>query len=113
MVIFSFSSFRKTSTFVGRGLFFKKDFNSSSILWILLPFKLKFFSLAILVFTKSICLFSISILYLVILWAIFRDLAKASDPIKYKESTDWFYETYEKEEEGKNKNAWKGEYTKN
>ncbi len=40
---------------------------------------------------------SISILYLVILWAIFRDLAKASDPIKYKESTDWFYEEYEKD----------------
>lgn len=36
-----------------------------------------------------------SILYLSILFAINRDLSKADNPIKYKESTDWFYETYE------------------
>lgn len=36
-----------------------------------------------------------SILYLIILFAINRDLSKADNPIKYKESTDWFYETYE------------------
>jgi hypothetical protein len=36
-----------------------------------------------------------SILYLIILFAINRDLAKADNPSKYKESTDWFYENYE------------------
>lgn len=35
------------------------------------------------------------ILYLIILFAINRDLSKADNPIKYKESTDWFYEKYE------------------
>lgn len=43
-----------------------------------------------------------SILYLIILFAINRDLSKADNPEKYKESTDWFYEKYEnKEDEGK------------
>lgn len=37
-----------------------------------------------------------SIMYLIILFAINRDLSKANNPIKYKESTDWFYETNEK-----------------
>lgn len=37
----------------------------------------------------------LSILYLSIMFAINNDLSKADDPIKYKESTDWFYETYE------------------
>ena len=36
--------------------------------------------------------------YLFLLFAINKDLAKADNPIKYKESTDWFYETYKKEE---------------
>ena len=34
------------------------------------------------------------ILYLIILFAINRDLSKADNPVKYKESTDWFYETH-------------------
>lgn len=37
----------------------------------------------------------LSILYLSIMFAINNDLSKADNPIKYKESTDWFYETYE------------------
>lgn len=40
-----------------------------------------------------------------ILFAINRDLSKADNPIKYKESTDWFYETYEENEKGGNKNV--------
>jgi hypothetical protein len=44
----------------------------------------------------------ISILYIITLFAINRDLAKADNPVKYKESTDWFYENYEnKDEESK------------
>lgn len=46
-----------------------------------------------------------SILYLIILFAINRDLSKADNPIKYKESTDWFYEKYEEKENGGNKNV--------
>lgn len=46
-----------------------------------------------------------SILYLIILFAINRDLSKADNPIKYKESTDWFYETYEENEKGGNRNV--------
>ena len=38
------------------------------------------------------------ILYLIILFAINKDLSKADNPEKYKESTDWFYERYESEE---------------
>lgn len=34
----------------------------------------------------------LSILYINLLFLITRDLAKAENPIKYKESTDWFYE---------------------
>lgn len=41
----------------------------------------------------------LSILYLMILFAINKDLSKADNPIKYKESTDWFYEQHEKKEE--------------
>lgn len=43
------------------------------------------------------------ILYLGILFAINRDLSKADNPIKYKESTDWFYEKYEGDEKEENK----------
>lgn len=46
-----------------------------------------------------------SILYLVILFAINRDLSKADNPIKYKESTDWFYEKYEEKDNGGNKDV--------
>lgn len=38
------------------------------------------------------------ILYLSILFAINKDLSKADNPEKYKESTDWFYERYESDE---------------
>lgn len=38
------------------------------------------------------------ILYLIILFAINKDLSKADNPEKYKESTDWFYEKYENDE---------------
>ncbi len=38
----------------------------------------------------------LSILYLLFLFVIDRDIAKADNPMKYKESTDWFYEKYEK-----------------
>ena len=48
----------------------------------------------------------LSILYILVLFAINRDLAKADNPIKYKESTDWFYEKYE-EKDGENKNVWR------
>ena len=40
----------------------------------------------------------LSIVYMTILLAINRDLAKADNPVKYKESTDWFYEKYEGKE---------------
>ena len=40
----------------------------------------------------------LSIVYMIILFAINRDLAKADNPVKYKESTDWFYEKYEGKE---------------
>lgn len=46
-----------------------------------------------------------SILYLIILFTINMDLSKADNPIKYKESTDWFYEKYEEKENGGNKNV--------
>ena len=36
-----------------------------------------------------------SIIYVGSLFAILKDLAKANNPIKYKESTDWFYENFE------------------
>ena len=35
------------------------------------------------------------ILYVMTLFVVNRKLAKADNPIKYKESTDWFYEQYE------------------
>ena len=35
--------------------------------------------------------------YMVILFLINKDLSKADNPEKYKESTDWFYEKYEDE----------------
>ena len=38
------------------------------------------------------------ILYLIILFAINKDLSKADNPEKHKESTDWFYERYESDE---------------
>ena len=40
----------------------------------------------------------LSILYLFFLFVIERDIAKADNPVKYKESTDWFYEKYEENE---------------
>ena len=40
----------------------------------------------------------LSILYILILFAINKDLAKADNPFKYKESTDWFYENFENKE---------------
>lgn len=47
-----------------------------------------------------------SILYLMILFAINKDLSKADNPDKYKESTDWFYERLdEKDDVGENKNV--------
>ena len=39
------------------------------------------------------------------LFAINRNLAKADNQIKYKESTDWFYEKYEEDKKGENKNV--------
>ena len=45
-----------------------------------------------------------SILYMIILFKINRILAKADNPDKYKENTDWFYEKYEGKENGENKN---------
>lgn len=46
-----------------------------------------------------------TILDLLILFAINKDLRKADNPEKYKESTDWFYERLdEKDNEGENKN---------
>lgn len=47
----------------------------------------------------------LSILYLILLFAINRDLAKADNPVKYKENTDWFYERYEEKDKGENKNV--------
>lgn len=42
----------------------------------------------------------LSLLYIVALFAINKDLSKADNPIKYKESTDWFYEKYEEKDNG-------------
>ena len=40
------------------------------------------------------------------LFVINKDLRKADNPEKYKESTDWFYERLdEKDNEGENKNV--------
>lgn len=47
----------------------------------------------------------VTILYLSTLFAINRDLSKADNPERYKESTDWFYEKYEEKEDGENKNV--------
>ena len=42
------------------------------------------------------------------LFAIYKDLRKADNPEKYKESTDWFYESLDKNnDEGENKNVWR------
>ena len=38
----------------------------------------------------------ILILYVIMLFRVNRSLSKADNPAKYKESTDWFYEQYEK-----------------
>ncbi len=47
-----------------------------------------------------------TILDLLILFAINKDLRKADNPEKYKESTDWFYEKLEKEDDkGDNNNV--------
>lgn len=44
------------------------------------------------------------LLYMMMLLLINKNLSKANDPIKYKESTDWFYESYDidKKEEDNN-----------
>ena len=44
------------------------------------------------------------LLYMMMLLLINKNLSKANDPIKYKESTDWFYERYDidKKEEDNN-----------
>lgn len=39
-----------------------------------------------------------TILDLIILWTINKDLRKADNPEKYKESTDWFYERLDKKD---------------
>ena len=39
----------------------------------------------------------LSITNMLILFKIYRDLAKADNPEKFKESTDWFYEKYDKQ----------------
>lgn len=55
----------------------------------------------LIVFTFDFLLVEVvSILYLIILFLINKDLSKADNPTKYKESTDWFYEKYE-EKKGK------------
>lgn len=46
-----------------------------------------------------------TILYLSILFEINKDLSKADNPEKYKESTDWFYEKCEEKDNGDNKNV--------
>ena len=49
-----------------------------------------------------------TILNLVILFEINKDLRKADNPEKYKKSTDWFYERLdEKDDIGGNKNVWR------
>lgn len=45
----------------------------------------------------------ITILDLRILFAINKDLRKADNPEKYKESTDWFYERLDEKNDDKNK----------
>lgn len=45
-----------------------------------------------------------TILDLLILFAINKDLRKADNPEKYKESTDWFYERLDEKDNGGNKN---------
>lgn len=44
----------------------------------------------------------LSILYLIFLFMINRDLSKADNPEKYKDSIDWFYEKYNGEKKSKN-----------
>lgn len=44
------------------------------------------------------------LIYITILFKINGNLSKADNPIKYKESTDWFYEKYE-QKKGVNKNV--------
>lgn len=39
----------------------------------------------------------ILIAYLIALFAVNKDLSKATNPIQYKKSTDWFYEKYDDE----------------
>lgn len=47
----------------------------------------------------------VTILYLSTLFAINKDLSKADNPERYKESTDWFYEKYEEKESEEDKNV--------
>lgn len=46
-----------------------------------------------------------SILNIAMLLVIHKDLSKADNPEKYKESTDWFYEKLDAKQNGGNKNA--------
>ena len=43
----------------------------------------------------------LSIVYFIGLYDVYWYLSKADNPEKYKESTDWFYETYEGKDEEK------------
>ncbi len=41
----------------------------------------------------------LSVVYLILLFIINKDLANADNPTKYKENTDWFYEDYDENKE--------------
>lgn len=43
---------------------------------------------------------ALSIIYVVTLVIIIKDLSKANNTIKYKKNTDWFYEKYKEENNG-------------
>ncbi len=40
-----------------------------------------------------------SVVYLILLFIINKDLANTDNPTKYKENTDWFYEDYDENKE--------------
>lgn len=57
---------------------------------------------------SSMLLYEIfTILGFVMLFSINKDLRKADNPEKYKESTDWFYESLDDKNDGGNKNVWR------
>lgn len=47
---------------------------------------------------------SLLIFYILLLFVINKYLAKAENPTKYKDSTDWFYEKYDENEKWRNRN---------